>query len=57
MNYAVVVMAFVFAFATVLWFAWGRKVYTGPVTAVLGVETFVEEQFQQIEKASIDGGV
>jgi len=45
MNYAVVILAFVFVFATVLWFAWGRKVYTGPVTDVVGVD-FIEDEFR-----------
>jgi choline transport protein len=49
MNYAVVILAFVFVFATVLWFAWGRKVFTGPVTEVVGVESFVAEQFEKTE--------
>jgi hypothetical protein len=44
MNYAVVILASVFLFATVLWFVWGRKVYTGPVTEVVGVEDFIEEE-------------
>ena len=50
MNYAVLILAFVFLFlfATVLWFAWGRKVYAGPITKVLGVEIFVEGQFRQV---------
>ena len=56
MNYAVVILASVFLFATVLWFAWGRKVYTGPVTEVVGVENFIEEEFRQIEY-STDGKV
>lgn len=44
MNYAVVILAFVFVFATVLWVFWGRKVYTGPVSEVVGVNPFVDEK-------------
>jgi hypothetical protein len=56
MNYAVVILAFVFGFATVLWFTWGRKVYTGPVAEVVGVDNFVEAEFREIEY-STDGKV
>lgn len=49
MNYAVVVLAFGFLFATVLWFAWGRKMYTGPIAEVVGIESFVEEKFRRVQ--------
>jgi hypothetical protein len=35
-KYVVVILAFVFLVATILRFAAGRKVYTGPITEVLG---------------------
>ena len=49
MNYGVVIQVLAFLFTTVLWFALGRKVYNGPVTEVLGVETFVADHFRQVE--------
>jgi hypothetical protein len=52
MNYSVVILAFVFLFATVLWIVWGRKVYTGPVAEVVGVETFVEEKFRMVQSGA-----
>jgi hypothetical protein len=57
MNYAVVILAFVFLFATVLWFAWGRKVFTGPISAITGVDTFVEKSFQQHSEHAETGNV
>ena len=44
MNYAVVILAFVFIFASVLWIFWGRKVYTGPISEVVGISAFPEEK-------------
>lgn len=52
MNYAVVILAFVFLFATVLWIFWGRKVYTGPVSEVVAVESFVEEKFRRVQSGA-----
>ena len=49
MNGAAVMPAFMFLFATVLWFAWRRKVYPGPVTEALGVEICVETNFDRLK--------
>lgn len=38
MNYAVVIFAFIFVFATIYWYAVGKKNYTGPVEeTIIGV--------------------
>jgi hypothetical protein len=52
MNYAVVILAFVFVFATVLWFVWGRRIYEGPVCEII-VEPFFEEKFRASHNESI----
>jgi hypothetical protein len=45
MNYSVVIRAFIFLFATVLWLVWVRKVYSGPISDVESVSPFVEEKY------------